>query len=288
MATNFDSALSPIDLGMMTDEPAIEIEIENPDSMKIGIDGVEIELEPSSEMSEEFDANLAEDMDEGELSNLASELIGLIDADINSRKDWSDMFVKGLEVLGMKYEERAEPWLGACGVYSPILTEAAIRFQSEMITETFPARGPVKTQIIGEITKLNQDAAERVREDMNYRLTEEMIEYRPEHERMLYALGLSGAAFKKVYYDPSLGRQVAMFVPAEDVVVPYGASNIESAERVTHVMRKTKNELRKLQVAGFYRDIELGEPQKVLDDIEKRKAEEQGYSATEDDRYRVL
>ena len=288
MATNFDSALSPIEPELMTDEPVIEIEIEDPESLSIGIDGLEIELEPSSEVSDEFDANLAEDMDEGELSNIASELIGLVDADINSRKDWSDMFVKGLEVLGMKYEERAEPWLGACGVYSPILTEAAIRFQSEMITETFPAQGPVKTQIIGEVTKLNEEAAERVRDDMNYRLTEEMIEYRPEHERMLYSLGLSGAAFKKVYYDPAIGRQVAPFIPAEDIIMPYGASNIYSAERVTHVMRKTKNDLIKLQAEGFYRDMDLGDPVQIFTDIEKKKAEEQGYTLTDDDRYQIL
>ena len=285
MATNFDPTLSPFDLGTMTDEPVIEIEIMDSDS---GIDGFELDLESSSELPEEFDANLAESMDEGELATLASELIGLVDADINSRKDWSDMFVKGLEVLGMKYEERAEPWLGACGVYSPILTEAAIRFQSEMITETFPAQGPVKTQIIGEITPLNTEASERVRDDMNFRLTEEMIEYRPEHERLLYALGLTGAAFKKIYYDPSIGRQAAPFIPAEDVIMPYGASNIYTAERVTHVMRKTKNDILKLQAEGFYRDIDLGDPVRVFTDIEKKKAEEQGYTLTDDDRYQML
>lgn len=268
--------------------PDLEIVVENPESMTINIDGVEIELEPSSELDESFDANLAENMDEGELNSLASELLGLIDADINSRKDWADMFVKGLEVLGMKYEERAEPWLGACGVYSPLLTEAAIRFQSEMITETFPAQGPVKTQIIGEETPENKDSAVRVQADMNYRLTEEMIEYRPEHERLLYALGLSGAAFKKVYYDPSLERQTAPFIPAEDIVMPYGASNIYSAERVTHVMRKTKNDIRKLQVAGYYRDIDLGEPVRMFTDIDKKKAEEQGYTLNDDDRYQIL
>jgi hypothetical protein len=277
-----------MDPTLMTDEPVIEIEIEDPESVKVGIDGFELDLETSSEISEEFDANLAEDMDEGELANLASELIGLVDADINSRKDWSDMFVKGLEVLGMKYEERAEPWLGACGVYSPILTEAAIRFQSEMITETFPAQGPVKTQIIGEVTKLNTEASERVRDDMNYRLTEEMVEYRPEHERLLYALGLSGAAFKKIYYDPSIGRQAAPFIPAEDMIMPYGASNIYTAERVTHVMRKTKNDIRKLQAEGFYVDVDLGEPVRIFTDIEKKKAEEQGYTLTDDDRYQLL
>lgn len=285
MATNMSPSLVPLDLGLMTDEPAIEIEIEDPESVSINIDGLEIEL-GGEEL--EFDANLAEDISEGELEKIASELIEMVEDDINSRKEWAEMFVKGLEVLGMKYEERAEPWLGACGVYSPVLTEAAIRFQSEMITETFPAQGPVKTQIIGEETKQNQEAAERVRDDMNFRLTEEMIEYRPEHERMLYALGLSGSAFKKVYYDPSLGRQAAPFIPAEDVIMPYGVSNVYSAPRVAHVMRKTKNDIRKLQVAGMYRDIDLGDPVRMFTDIEKKKAEEQGYTLTDDDRYQIL
>jgi hypothetical protein len=198
------------------------------------------------------------------------------------------MFVKGLEVLGMKYEERTEPWNGACGVYSPLLTEAAIRFQSEMITETFPAQGPVKTQIIGAIDRLKEEAAERVRDDMNYMLTERMIDYRSEHERMLYSLGLSGAAFKKIYPNPSTELPAAPFVPAEDLIMPYGASNVYTAERVTHVMRKTENEIKKLQVAGFYRDVELGEPVRFFTDIEKKKAEEQGYTLTDDDRYQVL
>jgi hypothetical protein len=285
MATNMSPSLVPLDLGLMTDEPAIEIEIEDPESVSINIDGIEIEI-GGEEM--EFDANLAEVISEGELEKIASELVEMVEDDINSRKEWAEMFVKGLEVLGMKYEERAEPWLGACGVYSPVLTEAAIRFQSEMITETFPAQGPVKTQIIGEETKQNQEAAERVRDDMNFRLTEEMIEYRPEHERMLYALGLSGSAFKKVYYDPSLGRQAAPFIPAEDVIMPYGVSNVYSAPRVAHVMRKTKNDIRKLQVAGMYRDIELGDPVRMFTDIEKKKAEEQGYTLTDDDRYQIL
>ncbi len=273
---------------MMGDEPVIEIEIENPDDVKIGIDGVEIDLMPEPETADEFDANLAEYMDDGELQTLASELVSLVDADINSRKDWAEMFVKGLEVLGMKYEERTEPWNGACGVYSPLLTEAAIRFQSEMITETFPAQGPVKTQIIGAIDRLKEDAAERVRDDMNYMLTEKMIDYRSEHERMLYSLGLSGAAFKKIYPNPSTELPAAPFVPAEDLIMPYGASNVYTAERVTHIMRKTENELKKLQVAGFYKDAELGEPVRFFTDIEKKKAEEQGYTLTDDDRYQVL
>jgi hypothetical protein len=284
MATNIDSALVPMEI---QEGPDIEIEIEDPEAVRIGIDGLEIELSKESP-EEEFDANLAEFMDESALQGLASELIELVDADMNSRKDWTEMYVKGLEVLGMKYEERTEPWSGACGVYSPLLTEAAIRFQSEMITETFPAQGPVKTQIVGAVDKYKEEAAERVRDDMNYRLTEQMVEYRPEHERMLYSLGLAGAAFKKVYYDPNLERQVAVYIPAEEVVIPYGASNIYVSERVTHIMRKTKNEMKRLQVAGFYRETELGEPIRFFSDIEKKKAEEQGYSLNDDDRYQIL
>ena len=288
MATNISPAMTPMDMALMTAEPAIEIEIEQPEGVKIGIDGLEIDLMPETETAEEFDANLAEHMDEGELQSLASDLISLVDADINSRKDWTDMFVKGLEVLGMKYEERTEPWNGACGVYSPLLTEAAIRFQSEMITETFPAQGPVKTQIIGAIDRLKEEAADRVRDDMNYMLTEKMIDYRSEHERMLYSLGLAGAAFKKIYPNPSTELPAAPFVPAEDLIMPYGASNVYTAERVTHVMRKTENELKKLQVAGFYKEADLGEPTRFFTDIEKKKAEEQGYTLTDDDRYQVL
>jgi len=288
MATNFSPEMIPLDMGVMTEEPALEIEIEDPESVKIGIDGVEIELMPEPETADTFDANLAEYMDDGELQSLASELVSLVDADINSRKDWTDMFVKGLEVLGMKYEERTEPWNGACGVYSPLLTEAAIRFQSEMITETFPAQGPVKTQIIGAIDRLKEEAAERVRDDMNYMLTERMIDYRSEHERMLYSLGLAGSAFKKIYPNPSTELPAAPFVPAEDLIMPYGASNVYTAERVTHVMRKTENEIKKLQVAEFYRDVELGKPVRFFTDIEKKKAEEQGYTLTDDDRYQVL
>ena len=288
MATNVDKAMSPYIRDNSGDEPIIEIEVEDPKAMRIGIDGIEIDLMPEEESEDSFEANLAEFMEESALQSIASDLVDLVETDINSRKDWVDAFVKGLEVLGMKYEERTEPWSGACGVYSTLLTEAAIRFQSEMITETFPAQGPVKTQIIGAIDRMKEEAATRVRDDMNFKLTEEMIEYRAEHERMLYSLGLSGAAFKKVYYDPALGRQVAIFLPAEDMVMPYGASNIYNAERVTHVMRKTKNEVRKLQVAGFYKDVELGDPVHVFTDVEKKKAEEQGYSLTDDDRYQLL
>jgi hypothetical protein len=267
--------------------PDIEVEVEDPKSMSINIDGIEIDLNPTDEKDDEFDSNLAEFLDDSALATVSEDLIADVNADITSRKDWVEMFVKGLDVLGMKYEERTQPWNGACGVFSTILTEAAVRFQSETIIETFPAGGPVKTEIVGAIDILKEQAAARVSEDMNYQLTEEMPEYRPEHERLLFNLGLAGSAFKKVYYDPSLGRQTAVFAPAEDVIIPYGSSGARTAERVTHVMRKTKNEVRKLQVAGFYRDVDLGEPTNIHTDVEEKKADEQGYTITDDDRYQI-
>jgi len=273
----------------MIEDSEMEITVVDPEMVTLDDGSVEITLMPESgledTMGAPFDANLAEYLGDRELSLLSNDLLGYVSADTNSRKEWADTFVKGLEVLGFKYEERTEPWDDACGVYSTVLSEAAIRFQAEAMSETFPASGPVKTKILGEVTREKEEAAERVRADMNYELTEVMVEYRPEHERLLYSLGLAGSAFKKVYYDPNLGRQVAVYIPAEDVIVPYGASNIETAERVTHVMRKTKNELTKLQAAGFYRDIELGEPQSFFTDIEEKKAEEGGFSLTSDDRY---
>jgi len=294
MATNMFPSLAQAPLGLsdLTDSPSmgpdIEIEIVNPEGVRIDMDGIEIELDVDEEDDkEEFDSNLADFMDSSELKKIAGDIMGDIDGDIASRKDWVDMFVKGLDVLGMKYEERTEPWSGACGVYSTVLTEAAVRFQSETIIETFPAQGPVKTEIIGAIDKLKEQSAKRVREDMNYQLTEVMSEYRPEHERMLFNLGLAGSAFKKVYYDTSLGRQTSVFIPAEDILIPYGSSGARTAERVTHVMRKTKNDIKKLQVAGFYRDVDLGEPTNVHTDVEKKKADEQGYSLTDDDRYQI-
>lgn len=270
-------------------EPPIEIEIENPDSVSIGIGDLEIDLEPVPEGGpDDFDANLAEYMSESELDSLGSELVADFEKDLRDRKEWVQTYIEGLKLLGLKYEERTEPWNGACGVFHPMLTESVVRFQAEGITETFPAAGPVKTVIIGKETPQKKDSAERVQADMNYQLTEVMTEYRPEHEKMLWSLPITGSAFKKVYYDPSLGRQVAVFIPAEDIVVPYGASSIERAERVTHVMRKTQNDLLKLQEAGFYRDVDLGEPTGELDDIEKQKAEEQGMSAIQDERFRLL
>jgi hypothetical protein len=286
-----DKALNQAPLGlneMVEDmEPAIEIEIEDPESVSIKAGDLEIVLE-KEDMDDEFNENLAENLDDDILTELAGDLLGEYQSDIDSRKDWVQTYVDGLELLGLKIEERTEPWPGACGVYHPLLSEAIVKFQSETIMETFPAAGPVKTSILGQETQERIEAAQRVKEDMNYQLTEVMVEYRPEHERMLWGLGLSGNAFKKVYFDPNLDRQVSLFVPAEDIVVPYGASSLETSERVTHVMRKTKNELRKLQVMGFYKDVELDDPTDTLDEIEKKIAEQMGFKASQDDRYKLL
>jgi len=269
-------------------EPDLEIEIEDPEEVTIKAGGMEIEIDPDRMSDDEFNKNLAEEIDEGDLENLASELIEEYEGDVSSRKDWLDTYVDGLELLGLKLEDRSEPWEGACNVYHPLMTETLVKFQAETMTETFPAAGPVKTQIVGQINEDKEEAAKRVQDDMNYQLTQKMVEYRPEHERMLWGLGLAGNAFKKVYFDPSLERQVSMYIPAEDIVVPYGASNLETAQRVTHVMRKTQNELRKLQVAGFYLDVDLGEPTYDLDEVEKKIAEKMGFSATTDNRFKLL
>jgi hypothetical protein len=280
---------APVGLDSLSEnEEPIEIEIVDPESVRIGIDDMEIEIEPNEESDEDFDCNLAEYISEGALTELAGDLTGDYEEDISSRKDWIQTYVDGLELLGMKIEERSEPWEGACGVYHPLLSEALVKFQAETIMETFPAQGPVKTQIIGKETVEKKEAASRVQDDMNYQLTDVMTEYRPEHERMIWGLGLSGNAFKKVYFDPSLNRQVSMFIPAEDIVVPYGASSLESSNRVTHVMRKTENEVKRLQYAGFYRDVELEEPNGVLDEVEKKIAEKMGFRASSDDRYKLL
>jgi hypothetical protein len=293
MATNMDKGLYAApqgieELASMLPEPDIEIEIEDPESVEISAGGIDILIEPGDDEDDDFNDNLAEHMSEDDLVSLASELLEDFTTDIDSRKDWLNTYADGIELLGMKVEDRTEPWPGACAVYHPLLAEAVVKFQADTMMETFPAAGPVKTQIIGKQTPEKEEAARRVRDDMNYELTEGMPEYRPEHERMLWGLGLSGNAFKKVYYDPSLERQVAIYVPAEDIVVPYGASSLETAPRVTHVMRKTENELRKLQVAGFYRDIDLGEPSHTIDDVEKKIAEKMGFSATSDDRFKLL
>ena len=282
-----DKALYSGVQSLNNDGPGMEIEIENPDSVHIQTGDMEIEIEPGQEFGD-FGENLAEVLDDRTLQSIGSELVALVDADMNSRADWIETYVKGLEVLGLKYEERTEPWNGACGVFSTVLTEAAIRFQAESIMESFPAAGPVRSETYGNPDKKIQEAASRVETDMNFRIVEKMPEYRPEHERMLFGLGLAGSSFKKVYDDPVLGRGTSIYVTAEDVIVPYGASSLMTAERVTHVMRKTKNELKKLQAAGFYRDVDLGEPQNIMSDVEKKKATQQGYKALDDDRYQFL
>jgi len=269
--------------------PDIEIEIEDPEAVEIGVDGKPIlRVEKGEEEEEGFGDNLAEYLDEAILQDIASQLTEEFDEDVASRKDWIQTYVDGLELLGLKIEERSEPWEGACGVYHPILAEAVVKFQAETMMSMFPAAGPVKTQIIGKETPEKKEAAIRVQDDMNYQLMDVMKEYRPEHERMLWGLGLAGNAFKKVYYDEHLQRQVSMFIPAEDLVVPYGASNLESAPRVTHVMRKSENEMRRLQVSGFYLDIDLGAPANTLDEVEKKIAEKMGFRATTDDRFKLL
>ena len=273
---------------LAAEETPIEIEIENPEGVTVGIGGVEIDLMPNErEEGEEFDSNLAEFINDSDLQKISSDIMELVEADVTSRKDWADTYVKGLDVLGLKYDEVTEPWDGACGVFSTLLTESAIRFQSESIMETFPAQGPVKTNIIGAWNPKIEEAAKRVQADMNYQLTDKMPEYRSEHERALWGVALAGSAFKKVYYDPSLERQVSFYVPAEDVILPYGVTNIRRADRLTHMMRKTKNDLRKLQVSGFYRDIDLGDPLANQTDIEKAKAQKEGVEQVKDERYQI-
>ena len=286
-----DKALNRAPLGLsnediMDDEPMLEIEIEvSPEDRE---EAEDINDEVDEEAEEEFSQNLAEMLDEKVLTEIVGDLLGEFEEDLSSRKDWIQTYVDGLELLGMKVEDRTEPWPGACGVYHPLLSEALVKFQAETMMATFPAAGPVKTQIIGKETPEKVEASARVQDDMNYQLTDAMPEYRPEHERMLWGLGLSGNAFKKVYYDPSIGRQVSMYVPAEDVVVPYGASNLQTCERVTHVMRKTPNEVKKLQAAGFYCDADLGDPVDSFDEVEKKIAERMGFRASSDDRFKLL
>ena len=284
MAIDIALYQAPMGLPDEDDAEGIEVEIVDPEAVNISGPGFAIEL-AKVEGEEDFSSNLAEEMDDGSLQSLASDLADDIDNDKGSRKEWEKMYVEGIKLLGLQIEERTEPWNGACGVFHPMLAEAVVRFQSETITETFPASGPVRTKIIGKETPQVMEAAARVEEDMNYELTEVMTEYRPEHERMLWSLPATGSAFKKVYYDPNLGRQVSMFIPAEDIFLPYGASDLDTCYRVTHVMRKTKNEIMKLQQAGFYIDVELGDPQKVVEDIQKAKDRETGFSDLNDDRY---
>jgi hypothetical protein len=287
MATNIDKALYQQPQGidaLSQDEDPIEIEIVDPEAVNISIGDLEISMMPG-EGEDNFDENLAEDIDDGALSALAGDLAGDIENDRNSRKDWEKAYTEGLKLLGLQYEERTEPWNGACGVFHPMITEAVVRFQSETITEQFPAAGPVRTKIVGRETPDKQEAAVRVEADMNYELTEVMREFRPEHERMLWSLPATGSAFKKIYFDPNLGRQVSMFIPAEDIILPYGTTDLDTCYRLTHVMRKTENEIIKLQQAGFYRDIELPDPSREQDNIKKAKDKETGFSDLNDERY---
>ena len=292
MATNIDKALYQQPQGideLARGEPALEIEIVDPEEVSIKGPGFELELRQAEEdAAEDFSANLAESMSSGAMESMAGDLAAAIANDIASRKDWEKAYTEGLKLLGLKVEERTEPWNGASGVFHPMITEAVVRFQSETITETFPAAGPVKTKIVGKETPEKQQAAQRVEADMNYELTDVMKEFRPEHERMLWSLPATGSAFKKVYYDPSLGRQVSMFVPAEDGIMPYGTTDMDTCYRFTHVMRKTENEIIKLQQAGFYLDVELGDPTREQTDIEKAKDKETGFDDLNDDRYVLL
>ena len=288
MATNFDKSLTQAPMGLdalAAGQEPLEIEIVDPEEVKIKLGEMEIDIEPGEPSIDDFDANLAEFLDDGELQTLAGDLAGDIDNDRNSRKDWEKAYTEGLKLLGLNMEERTEPWNGASGVFHPMITEAVVRFQSETITETFPAAGPVRTKIIGKETLDKKEAAKRVEDDMNFQLTEVMKEFRAEHERMLWSLPATGSAFKKVYFDPSLDRQVSIFIPAEDILLPYGTSNIQTCYRLTHQMRKTKNEILKLQEAGFYRDVEIGDPDKAISEINKAKDKETGFSDLNDDRF---
>ena len=288
-----DKALYQAPMGFVDEQaPPVTIEIEDPKEVTIGLDDLEVRIgEPEEEKEglENFYSNLAEFMTEGELDEVSGDLVDSFESDKRSRKDWEQTYKTGLDLLGLKIENRTEPWPGACGVFHPILTEATVRFQSEAIMETFPPSGPVKTKIVGKEDKFADKAADRVKDYMNFVLTEKMCNYRSEHERMLWSLPLTGSAFKKIYYDEYLKRPEAMFVAADDFVAPYGASDLESCERFTHVMRKTKNEIRKLMVAGFYRDVDLEDPPELtIDDVKKNEAEAQGIDIVKDDRYLLL
>ena len=288
MATNIDKALYTDGENISSDTTdgdgqGIEIEVIDPEAVNIHAGDLDIEI--GKDKSNDFYANLVEEIPENKIATLASELSEDIENDKNSRKDWEKAYVMGLKLMGLQYEERTEPWNGASGVFHPMITEAVVRFQSESITEMFPAQGPVRTKIIGKETTEKKQSAARVEDDMNYELTEIMTEFRPEHERMLWSLPATGSAFKKVYDDISLGRQTSVFVPAEDVLLPYGTTDMDTCYRITHVMRKTKNEILKLQKAGFYLDCDLPEATQLRDDIQKAKDKETGFNDLNDERY---
>jgi uncharacterized membrane protein len=287
MATNVDKSLYQQPMGidsLAEDEEPLEIEIVDPEEVNIHAGGLDISIQPGED-EEGFGDNLAEYLDDSVLSKIAGDLSSDIDNDRSSRKDWEKAYTEGLKLLGLQYEERTEPWDGASGVFHPMITEAVVRFQSETITEMFPASGPVRTKIVGKETPEKKQAAVRVEEDMNYELTEVMRDFRPEQERMLWSLPATGSAFKKVYFDPNLNRPVSTFIPAEDMLLPYGATDLDTCYRITHVMRKTKNEILKLQKAGFYLDVDLPDPNKESTNIQKAKDKETGFTDLNDDRY---
>ena len=291
MAIERDNPATPIaGTDEMPEQEELSISIDNPDSVAIATDdgGMIIDFEPDKQniMAEDFDSNLADYMDESTLNELGGDLISQYQADKDSRSEWEESYVKGLDQLGLKIEERTTPWAGACGVFHPMLSEAVIRFQSQSIAEMFPAQGPVRTKIVGKLTEDKTKQAGRVQDYLNYLLTHEMSEYRTETEKMLFSLPLAGSAFRKVYYDPNLERPASIFVPAEDVVVNYGASDLETCQRATHVMHKSSNEVRKMQVAGFYRDIDIPEPADNQSDIRKKYDEMTGESRTYNYDYR--
>ena len=272
----------------------VTVAIENPDSVAIETDdgGMIIDFDPdSSPMGmEDFNSNLADYMSDTNLNEIGAELISQFEADKDSRSEWEESYVKGLDQLGLKIEERTTPWAGACGVFHPMLSEAVVRFQSQSIAEMFPAQGPVRTKLVGKVTTDKTKQAQRVQDYLNYLLTHQMSEYRTETEKMLFSLPLAGSAFRKVYYDPNLERPSSIFVPAEDVVVNYGASDLETCDRATHVMRKSSNDVRKMQVAGFYRDVDIPESDDSQSDIRKKYDEMTGESKTYnyDDRHTIL
>ena len=273
-------------------EEDISVAVVNPELIAVETEDAAIVMDFDPDEGEEIphEANLAEHMDDSALGNLESDLMGAFEADKASRKEWSHTYTKGLDLLGMKIEERSTPWPGACGVFHPVLAESVIRFQAQSIMETFPAKGPVKTQIVGKLTEEKEQQAVRVQTEMNYQLTEVMTEYRSEHENMLFSLPLAGSAFKKVYYDIDMGRNCSMFIPAEDMVVSYGAADLMSCPRYTHVMKKTKNEVIKLQLAGFYRDIDLPTPNVEYSKIQETYDHLTGDqpSVEYDERYTIL
>ena len=278
------------------DNPELEVEVIDPDAVSVTDDDGSVAIVLDSEMQEDMigpdhSSNLAEYLQEGELEAMASDLIEAFNSDRTSRKDWASSYVKGLDLLGLKIEERDQPWPGACGVFHPVLTESVVRFQAQAITEIFPASGPVRTQVVGKYSDEKSNQAQRVEEEMNYLTTEVMTEYRDEFEQLLFKLTLAVSAFKKVYYDPMLERPVALFVPAEDFVISYGASDLPTCERYTHVMKKTPNEVLKLMVSGFYRDIDLPDPSPEQSDIEEKYDEidgESGFAMDSDDRFTIL